>query len=147
MRGYQQSYHMGVDSTRFPVSLASIIGGMVGGIVHAGFAAFLWNYWFDNLGEMLTVKPFNGAYIILGMFLLGFVPILLYVDERVISPVIVVAVFLLFSAVGSWLATPVRAPAAVPTPFALYILLWVGVIALAGLAGGLEYRRTYRATG
>jgi hypothetical protein len=137
---------MDVDSTRFPVSPASIIGGMVGGIVHAGVAAFLWNYWFDNLGEMLTVKPLNGAYIILGMFFLGFVPILFYVEERVLSPVLVVAVFLLFSAVGSWLATPVRAPTAVPTLFALYILLWVGVIALAGVAGGLEYRRTHRAT-
>jgi hypothetical protein len=137
---------MGVDSTQSLVSPASIIGGVVGGIVHAGVAVVLWNYWFDNLGEMLTVKPLNGAYIVLGMFLLGFVPVLFYVGDRVISPVIVVAVLLLLSAAGSWLANPVFAPTAVPTPFALYILLWIGVIALAGLAGGVEYRRTHRAT-
>ena len=138
---------MGVDSTPPLVSRASIIGGVVGGVVHAGVAAVLWNYWFDNLGEMLTIKPLNGAYIILGMFLLGFVPILFYVGGRVISPVVLVALFLLVSAFGSWLGNTVRAPAAVPTPFALYILFWVGVVALAGLTGGLEYRRTHRATG
>ncbi|WP_246983354.1 hypothetical protein [Halorientalis marina] len=138
---------MSGDSPRTLVSRASVIWGVVGGIVHAGVATLLWNYWFDNLGEMLTVKPLNGSYIILGMFLLGFVPVLFYVGEGVIAPGIVVAVCLLVSVVGSWLTTPVRAPAAVPTPFALYILFWVGVVVLAGLAGGVEYRRIHRATG
>jgi hypothetical protein len=138
---------MGTDSTRSLVSRASIIGGMVGGTVHAGVAAFLWNYWFDDLGELLTVKPLDGAYIILGLFLLGFVPVLFYVGERIISPGIVVAVFLLLSVFGSWLGAPVRAPTAVPTPFALYILFWIGIVALAGLTGGLEYRRTHQTTG
>ncbi|MFB6206536.1 MAG: hypothetical protein ABEJ05_08445 [Haloglomus sp.] len=138
---------MGVDSSRSLVSRASIVGGMVGGIVHAAVAAFLWNHWFDNLGEMLAIKPLNGAYIILGMFLLGFAPVLFYVGGRIRSPVIVVAVSLLVSTFGSWLANPVRAPAAVPTPFALYILFWVAVVALASATGGLEYRRTHRATG
>jgi len=138
---------MGIDSTRSLVSRASIIGGVVGGTAHAGLAAFLWNYWFDDLGEMLTVKPLNGAYIILGMFLLGFVPVLFYVAERVISPGIIVGVSLLFSVFGSWLAAPVRAPAAVPTPFAPYILFWIGIVVLAGLTGGLEYRRTHQTRG
>jgi predicted membrane-bound spermidine synthase len=110
-------------------------------------AVFLWNNWFDNLWEMLMTKPLNGAYIVLGMFLLGFVPVLFYVGETVVSPAIIVAVFLLLSGLGSWLAGPVRAPSAVPTPFALYILLWVGVVALASLLGGLEYRRKQRVTG
>jgi len=96
---------------------------------------------------MLRIKPLNGAYVILGMFLLGFVPVLFYVGKRVISPVIVVVVCLLLSAVGSWLAGPVRAPTAVPTPFGLYILFWVGIVALAGLTGGLEYRRSQQVTG
>jgi hypothetical protein len=138
---------MDVNSTRSLVSRASIISGVAGGIVHAGVATVLWNYWFDSLGEMLGVKPLNGVYIVLGMFLLGFVPVLFYVGKRVISPGIVVAVCLLLSAVGSWLANPVRAPAAVSTPFALYILFWVGIVALAGLTGGLEYRRSHRVTG
>jgi len=123
------------------VTRTAIVGGMVGGVVHAGVAVVLWNRWFDNLWELLLTKPLNGAYIVLGMFLLGFVPVLFYVGEKVISPAIIVAVFLLLSGLGSWLAGPVPAPSAVPTPFSLYILFWVGVVALAGVTGGLEYRR------
>ena len=92
------------------------------------------------------IKPLNGAYIVLGMFLLGFVPVFFYVGEKLISPAIIIVVFLLVSGLGSWLAGPVRPPSAVPTPFGLYILLWVGVVALAGVIGRLEYRRKQRAT-
>lgn len=123
------------------VTWNSIIGGMVSGLVHAVVAVFLWNNWLDNLWEMLVTKPLNGAYIILGMFLLGFVPAMFYLGEKVISPAIIVAVSLLISGFSSWLAGPVRAPSAVPIPFALYILLWVGVVAIAGVSGGLEHRR------
>ena len=78
------------------------------------------------------------------MFLLGFVPVLFYVGEKLISPAIIVAVLFLLSGVGSWRAGPVRAPSAVPTAFALYILFWVGIVVFAGLKGGLEYRRRRR---
>lgn len=138
---------MARTSTQSIVTRTSIIGGLVGGLVHASLAVFLWNRWFDNLWEMLMTKPLNGAYIVFGMFLLGFVPVLFYVGEKVISPAIIVAVFLLFSGLGSWLAGAVRAPSAVPTPFALYILFWVGIVALAGVIGGFEYRRKQRTTG
>ena len=127
------------------ITRTSIIGGLVGGLVHAGLAVFLWNSWFDNLLEMIMIKPFNGAYIVLGMFLLGFIPVLFYVGEKVISPAIIVAVFLLLSGLGSWLAGPVRSPSAVSTPFGLYILLWVGVVALVSFTGKLEYRRKHQA--
>ena len=129
------------------VTRTSIIGGSVGGLVHAGVAVVLWNRWFDDLWDLLTTKPLNGAYIVLGMFLLGFVPVLFYVGEKIISPAIIIAVFLLFSTLGSWLVGPVRPPSAVPTLFGLYILFWVGVVALAGVIGGFEYRRKQRATG
>ena len=132
---------MGRTSQQSILTETSVIAGSVGGLVHTGVAVFLWNDWFDNLWEMLMTKPLNGAYVILGMFLLGFVPVLFYASEKLISPGIVVGVFLLLSGVGSWLMGAVRAPATVPTPFALYILFWVGVVALASLTGGLEYRR------
>lgn len=134
------------DPTRSLVTRASITGGVVGGAVHAGVAASLWNHWFDNLGELLATKPLNGVYLVLGMFLLGFIPVLFYVGKRVVAPSVVVGGLLLLSVVGSWLANPVRAPAAVPTPFALYVLSWVFVVALAGVAGGVEYRLKRRAT-
>jgi hypothetical protein len=129
------------------VTRTSIIGGSVGGLAHTALAVLLWNSWFDDLWSMIVAKPLNGAYILLGMFLLGFVPALFYVGEKVISPAIIVTVFLLFSGLGSWLAGQVRPPSAVPTPFGLYILFWVGVVALAGVIGGFEYRRKQRATG
>jgi len=119
----------------------SIIGGLVGGLVHTGLAIFLWYTWFDSLWEMLVTKPLNGAYVVLGMFLLGFVPVMFYISEKVTSPAIVVAVLLLISGLGSWQSGSVLAPSAGPTPFALYILLWVGVVALVSLIGILEYRR------
>ncbi|MFB6352646.1 MAG: hypothetical protein ABEJ92_01020 [Halobacteriales archaeon] len=134
---------MGADSERSLLSRTSVTGGLVGGIVHAGVAVFLWNHFgFDSPWDMLATKPLNGAYVVLGMFLLGFVPVLFYVGQKVVSPALVVAVFLLLSGLGSWLAGPVGAPSAVPTPFAVYILFWV-----AGLTGRLEYRRKRRATG
>lgn len=135
------------DSKQSLVTRSSIIGGLVGGLIHAGVAVFLWNHWFDNLREMLIIKPLNGSYLILGMFLLGFVPVMFYVGKEVISPAIVVAVFLLLSGFGSWLAGPVHAPSAVPTPFALYIIFWVGVVAIACLIGRFESHRKQRATG
>lgn len=136
---------MAEDSKQSLVTRTSIIGGLAGGLVHAGVAVLLWNHWFDNLSEMVMIKPLNGVYVSLGMFLLGFVPVMFYVGERVISPAIVVAVFLLLSGSGSWLAGPVRAPSTVPTPFALYIIFWVGVVALSSLTGRVEYRRKQRA--
>ncbi|MEF8843366.1 MAG: hypothetical protein V5A62_17370 [Haloarculaceae archaeon] len=135
---------MHVPSRQSLLTRGSIGGGLVGGLVHTGVAVFLWNYWFDTIWVMLTVKPLNGVYILLGMFLLGFVPVVFYVGEKVVSPGIVVAGFLLLSGLGSWLSGPVRAPSAAPTPFALYILLWVGIVALVGLTGGFEYRRKHR---
>lgn len=129
------------------VTRTSIIGGVIGGLVHAAVAVFLWNHWFDDLWEMLGTKPLDGTYILLGMFLLGFVPVVFYLGENVVSPAIVVAVSLILAGFGSWLASPVRAPATVVTPFALYILLWVAVVALAGVAGRAESRRRRQATG
>ena len=109
-------------------------------------AVLLWNNWFDDLWGMLVTKPLNGAYILLGMFLLGFIPVLFYVGEEIVSPAIIITAFLLVSTLGSWLMGPVRPPSAVPTLFGLYILFWVGVVALVGVVGGFEYRRKQRTT-
>lgn len=129
------------------VSRTSVIGGVIGGLVHGAVAVVLWNvFGLDNLWEMLVLKPLNGGYVVLGMFLLGFVPVLFYVGKKTVSPGIVVAGFLLLSVSGSWLMGPVRAPSAGPIPFGLYILLWVGVIALAGLTGRLEDHHKHRTT-
>lgn len=129
------------------VSTTSLLSGVVAGLVHAGLAVVLWNYWFDNLGEMLVVKPLNGIYIGLGMFVLGFVPAVFYAGQKVISPALIVAGLLVLSGVGSWIAGSVRAPGAAPTPFSLYILFWVGTVVLISITGSVELRRKHRATG
>lgn len=139
---------MGEASKESLISTSSIIGGLVGGLFHAGVAVFLWNYFgFDNLWELLLIKPFNGMYIFLGMFALGFVPAMFYVGQKSVSPAIVVSVLLLLSGFGSWQAGPVHAPVGGPTPFGLYILFWVAVVALAGLAGEFEQNQKKPATG
>ena len=128
------------------VTRTSVIGSSVGGLAHMVLAVLLWNNWFDDLWGMLVTKPLNGAYILLGMFLLGFIPVLFYVGEEIVSPAIIITAFLLVSTLGSWLMGPVRPPSAVPTLFGLYILFWVGVVALVGVVGGFEYRRKQRTT-
>lgn len=139
---------MAGDAELSLVSRTSIVGGVVGGLVHAGVAVFLWSYFgFDSLWDMLLIKPLNGGYIVLGMFLLGFVPVLFYLGAQVKSPAIIVAGFLLLSGIGSLLAGPVGAPSAVPTPFALYILFWIVVVALAGVTGRVESSRNQPSTG
>lgn len=143
-----ESIDMGDDAAASLVSPTSLIGGAVVGLLHAGVAVFLWDYFgFDNLRELLLIKPLLGTYVLLGMFVLGFVPALFYIGQRFVLPALVVGGVLLLSVSGSWLAGPVRAPASAPTPFGLYILFWVGIVVLAGLMGGFEYRWKHPATG
>lgn len=127
--------------------MSSIVSGVAVGLVHAAVAVVLWNHWFDSLWEMLAIKPLNGLYIGLGMFLLGFVPAVFYAGWKVVSPAIIVASFLVLSGFGSWLAGPVLGPSSNPTPFGLYVLFWGGIVLLAGITGRWEFRRKQRGTG
>ena len=133
---------MDEGSTRSLVSRTSIIGGLIGGLVHAATVVVLWNYFgLDDLGELVAIKPLYGLYLILGMFVLGFLPALFYVGQNYIFPAFVVSGSLFVSAIGSWQAGPVRAPVGGPTPFGVYVVFWVGVVVLAGLAAGFERTR------
>jgi len=132
--------------TRSLVSKTSIVGGLIGGLVHAGLSIFLWNYLYESVWEILRVDPFQGVYTILGMFLLGFVPVVIYIDKKVISPAIIIGGLLTFSGISSWLIGPPRAPFGGPTPFGVYILLWVGIIVFAVAMGRHEYRQVQQPT-
>jgi len=129
------------------VTRTSLLGGMLGGLVHTGGAVLLWDHLHNSVWEILQSNLSFGLYMILGMFLLGFIPVLFYIGETVISPALVVGVFLVPSAILSWLSGPPRAPNASPSPFALYVLLWVVVLALAGFIGKFEYRRKRQTVG
>lgn len=133
---------MADDSAQPSVSRTALLAGSVGGLLHAAVAALLWTHFgFDDLLELLTIKPLLGTYVLLGMFLLGFVPVRFYVDQRVVSAGFVVGGLLILSALGSWLGGPVEAPSATPSPFGFYVLGWVGVVALAWLTARVERRR------
>lgn len=136
---------MAAEASRPLLSTKSVIGGSVVGLVHAGVAVFLWHHFgFDNLRELLAIKPLIGLYLLSGMFLLGFVPAACYVGKRLVAPTVVIAGLLTLTVAGSWLVGPVRAPTGAPTPFGLYVLTWVAILALAGLAGVIELKRTRR---
>ncbi len=142
MVGSEEPFDMDGASAGSLRSRRALLAGSVGGLGHAGLAMVLWaSFGHDDLGELLAVKPHLGLYILLGMVLLGFVPAVFYVGRRAVSPAVVVGAMLLLTVVGSWFAGPVRAPAGAPTPFGLYILLWVGIVALAAVAGRIEATR------
>lgn len=130
---------MGQSEKQSLLSKLSIIGGLVGGLVHTALAVVLWNYFgLDSLRELFLTKPVYGMYIFLGMFALGFIPALFYFGKKFISPALVVTLLLLVTGVGSWQAGPVQAPVGGPTPFGIYILFWVLIVALAGLISRVE---------
>lgn len=130
------------------LSTTSLVVGLDGGLLHAGIAVTLWTYFgFDDLVELLAIKPLTGLYVVIGMVALGFVPAVFYAGWKVVSPAIIVAALVVLSGFGSVLVGKIRAPAGGPTPFGLYILAWVGVVVLVGVAGGVERNQNRRSTG
>ncbi|WP_254524011.1 hypothetical protein [Natrinema caseinilyticum] len=125
---------MAEDSESPSVSTTPAIYGLVAGLLHAGVAALLWDYF--RYGVLWDVS-FTGVYITAGIFALGFVPVLSSTRQKSISPVLLVSILLLASVYSEWQGyfSPRFGG---PGPFGWYILLWVGVVLLAGLAGDLE---------
>ena len=122
------------------------IYGLVAGLLHAGVAVFLWDFFlYDDLWELLLVKPPSGAYILIGMFVLGFVPVLSSIRQKSISPVLLVSVLLIVSVYSEWQGH-FTSPFGGPGPFGVYILSWVGVVLLADLAGNVERKLKQRET-
>ncbi len=79
------------------------------------------------------------------MFALGFVPVAYSTTQKSISPVLLVSILLIVSVYGEWQGhfSPRFGG---PRAFSWYILLWVGVVLLAVLAGNIEVKLKQRET-
>jgi len=137
---------MAENSETQSTSMAPAISALLAGLLHAGVAIFLWNvFLYDNLWELLLIKPPSGAYVLVGMFALGFVPVLYSITQKSVSPVLLVSVLLIVSVYSEWQGY-FTSPVGGPGPFGVYILSWIGVVLLAGLAGVVERKLTQRET-
>ncbi|KDS90711.1 hypothetical protein FK85_11005 [Halorubrum saccharovorum] len=111
--------------------------GLFAGLAHLIVGGAL-SVWF---GFSWAANPFL-AYVALGGLLLGAVPVVLLVENRLVAPSIVVAVAFVASAYGTWsvYVAPEVIPAPVgPTPFGWYLIGWVVVLGAALVTGGVEY--------
>lgn len=121
------------------ISSDALIGGVVGGVLHAGIAIGLWEYGgaYPFL-EFLALNPLLGAYFVLGMVVLGFVSVVYYVGHEKTFPAILVGLSLLFVGLNTLVSGPPRPPFGGPTQIGLYHYLWVVTLALALLVGRIE---------
>jgi len=121
--------------------------GVGAGLVHTGAAALLWSYFgFENLFVAFATEPLYASYVILGMFLLGCIPGILYVRYRSVSPLLLVGSLFSLTGVLTWQTIQTSATPVDPTPFGWYILLWIGIVATSGLIAGIETTFHYRST-
>lgn len=127
------------------ISRTSAITSTVAGLLHAGVSVFFWNHFYETIGEILSYNLLLGAYLLIGMFSLGFIPVAYSTTQKSISPVLLVSVSLIVSVYTEWQAQ--RSPAfGGPGFFGMYIIFWVGVVLLAGLAGDIEVKLKQRTT-
>ena len=109
-------------------------------------AVGLWTaFAFEPILRMRSTEPLFLGYTLLGMFALGFVPGLLYVRWRVITPGLLVGGALVLSAAGTWTIVSQGLTPVDPTPFGWYVLLWVGIVGLSVVVGWIEGRIRGRA--
>jgi hypothetical protein len=129
-----------LDTIPFPLT----VGGGAG-LVHAGIAALLWTYFgFENLLAAFATEPLYVSYVILGMVLLGSIPGVLYVRLHTVAPLLLVGSLLTLSTVLTWHTHRTGATPVDPTPFGWYIILWIGIVAVSGLIGGIETALRHR---
>lgn len=132
---------MRINATR------AVIGGSITGLVHSVVSLLLWNYFrFEDLTAAFSTEPFYVAYVLTGMVALGFIPGVFYSGRNIILPAILTVVLLVVSGFRTWQIVSSGATPVDPTPYGWYILLWIGVVAAASLAGGLELKLRQRST-
>ena len=113
--------------------------GIVTGLVHLLISVLLWyRFEFESLLTLFSSETSYAAYVVVGMFVVGFVPGVLYAQQRAVSPLFIVVGLLALTGFGTWQTVQSNLTPVGPTPFGWYTLLWVGVLVIAGLFGGVE---------
>lgn len=127
-------------SSSFTV-IRSLTPGVVGGAAHASLAIALWSvFGFENLLTAASTETLYVAYVLTGMFILGFLPTILLFKYQSRVPAILVTLLFALCAVGTWRTVQSGVTPVGPTPFGWYILFWVAVGVVVTLSGWIELR-------
>lgn len=93
------------ESTEPPfISKILSITSTVAGLLHAGVSIFFWNHFYETIWVILSYNLLLGAYLLIGMFALGFIPVAYSTTQKSISPVLLVSVSLIVSVHTEWQA-------------------------------------------
>jgi hypothetical protein len=124
------------------------IAGVLGGLVHFAIVGGLYAYLRgpELFGYSTYANSFFGLsdpvriYVLLGAILLGAVPVLMWVEHRLVTPTVtivaIVVSILLFSPAGLERATGHGGPLSM---FGFYFMFWFAPLIVATVVGGLEY--------
>lgn len=131
---------MVLDLTQLRPSNRALLGGLAIGLLHAIASLMLWEYFnFENPFAAFAREPAYAVYMIVGMLLLGIVPGIFILQDRIVSPPILIGGLFLFGAYGTWKVDQSGLTPVDPTPFGWYNFLWPGIVVVAVVAGGIEY--------
>lgn len=127
------------------VTREAALVGLGVGIVHAALAVLLRSFVFGfDLGGRGWVAVGIGVWMLVGATLEAGIPGFLYARYSLVAPLLVVVGLFGWSAFRTWtylqdLSASGAAMGVAFTPFTGYLVAWFAVLALALLAGGLEY--------
>jgi hypothetical protein len=130
----------------------TLITGVLGGVIHfiviGGFYVYLYGpelFGYStatNSFGLVRSEPFL-LFIIFGASVIGFVPAVLWVEWRLVTPTLAVVGVVLVWLLVFPMELERNWRAAGPPTFAFYFVFWFVPVSIAGLAGGIEYLARY----
>lgn len=133
---------MVLDVAKYRLSRRALRAGLIGGMFHAVVGVALW-HWFQFTDFASLLGQGRIAFVVyngIGLVILGAVPAVLLLRSRLVSPALIVGSAFVWSAYETWQVVQSGLVPVDPTPFGWYLLLWVAILAVVSLVGGLEYR-------
>jgi len=113
--------------------------GLGVGVGHALLSTALLSFFgFAGLLSQVETEPLYVFYSVCGLFVLGFVPAVLYSKYGSRVPVPLSMIFFIGSAYGTYRIVASGLTPVDPTPFGFYLLLWPGSVVLYAVVGAVE---------